>query len=72
MAGIVDINGQEYKGETDWIATTELRKNITFKTNGSLIARVKNKDEYVNGSTLNVGYIDNTAPSAALGYDKIH
>ena len=70
LAGIVDINGQEYKGETDWIATTELRKNITFKTNGSLIARVKNKDEYVNGSTLNVGYIDNTAPSAALGYDK--
>ena len=70
LAGTVDINGQEYKGETDWIATTELRKNITFKTNGSLIARVKNKDEYVNGSTLNVGYIDNTAPSAALGYDK--
>ena len=70
LAGTVDINGQEYKGETDWIATTELRKNITFKTNGSLIARVKNKDEYINGSTLNVGYIDNTAPSAALGYDK--
>ena len=70
LAGTVDINGQEYKGETDWIATTELRKNITFKTNGSLIARVKNKDEYVNGSTLNVGYIDNTAPRAALGYDK--
>lgn len=70
LAGTVDINGQEYKGETGWIATTELRKNITFKTNGSLIARVKNKDEYVNGSTLNVGYIDNTAPSAALGYDK--
>ena len=75
--GIVEIGGQEYnyteqdwKDAKKWIATPELRKNITFKTNGSLIARVKNKDEYINGSTLNVGYIDNTAPSVALGYDK--
>ena len=47
-----------------------LRKNITFKTNGSLIARVKNKDEYINGSILEIEKIDNTAPSVALGYDK--
>ena len=70
LAGTVDINGQEYKGETGWIAATELRKNITFKTNGSLIARVKNKDEYINGSILEIEKIDNTAPSVALGYDK--
>ena len=70
LAGTVDINGQEYKGETGWIAATELRKNITFKTKGRLIARVKNKDEYIYGSTLEILKIDNTAPSAALGYDK--
>ena len=75
--GIVEIGGQEYnyteqdwKDAKKWIATTELRKNITFKTKGSLIARVKNKDEYINGSTLEIEKIDNTAPSAALGYDK--
>ena len=73
--GIVDINGKEYNyTEQDWkekwISTPELRKNITFKTNGSLIARVKNKDEYIYGSTLEIEKIDNTAPSAALGYDK--
>ena len=75
--GIVDINGKEYnyteqdwKDAKKWIATPELRKNITFKTKGSLIARVKNKDEYINGSILEIEKIDNTAPSAALGYDK--
>ena len=75
--GIVEIGGQEYnyteqdwKDAKKWIATTELRKNITFKTKGSLIARVKNKDEYIYGSTLEIEKIDNTAPSAVLGYDK--
>ena len=73
--GIVEIGGHEYNyTEQDWkekwISTPELRKNITFKTNGSLIARVKNKDEYINGSTLEIEKIDNTAPSAVLGYDK--
>ena len=75
--GIVEIGGQEYnyteqdwKDAKKWIATPELRKNITFKTKGSLIARVKNKDEYINGSILEIEKIDNTAPSAALGYDK--
>ena len=73
--GIVEIGGHEYNyTEQDWkekwISTPELRKNITFKTNGSLIARVKNKDEYIYGSTLEIEKIDNTAPSAALGYDK--
>ena len=75
--GIVEIGGQEYnyteqdwKDAKKWIATPELRKNITFKTKGSLIARVKNKDEYIYGSTLEIEKIDNTAPSAALGYDK--
>ena len=73
--GIVEIGGHEYNyTEQDWkekwISTPELRKNITFKTNGSLIARVKNKDEYIYGSTLGIEKIDNTAPSAALGYDK--
>lgn len=75
--GIVEIGGQEYnyteqdwKDAKKWIATPELRKNITFKTNGSLIARVKNKDEYINGSILEIEKIDNTAPSVALGYDK--
>ena len=73
--GIVEIGGHEYNyTEQDWKekwnSTPELRKNITFKTNGSLIARVKNKDEYINGSTLEIEKIDNTAPSAVLGYDK--
>ena len=73
--GIVEFGGHEYNyTEQDWkekwISTPELRKNITFKTNGSLIARVKNKDEYIYGSTLEIEKIDNTAPSAALGYDK--
>ena len=73
--GIVEIGGHEYNyTEQDWkekwISTPELRKNITFKTKGSLIARVKNKDEYINGSTLEIEKIDNTAPSAVLGYDK--
>ena len=73
--GIVEIGGHEYNHtEQDWkekwSSTPELRKNITFKTNGSLIARVKNKDEYINGSTLEIEKIDNTAPSAVLGYDK--
>ena len=73
--GIVEIGGHEYNyTEQDWkekwISTPELRKNITFKTNGSLIARVKNKDEYIYGSTLEIEKIDNTAPSAALGHDK--
>ena len=75
--GIVEIGGQEYnyteqdwKDAKKWIATPELRKNITFKTKGSLIARVKNKDEYIYGSTLEIVKIDNTAPSAKLGYDK--
>ena len=73
--GIVEIGGHEYNyTEQDWKekwnSTPELRKNITFKTNGSLIARVKNKDEYINGSTLKIEKIDNTAPSAVLGYDK--
>ena len=74
--GIVEIGGQEYnyteqdwKDAKKWIGTTELRKNITFKTKGSLIARVKNKDEYIYGSTLEILKIDNTAPSAKLGYD---
>ncbi len=69
ISGKVRIGDQIIEGESNWFATNELRQTVVFLTNGSLIARVQDGENYKNGNTLNVGYVDPTAADVQLGYN---
>lgn len=66
LTGKIKIGTQEIEGESDWIASNELKVNLVFLTEGSLIARVQSNNEYKNGKILEVKYIDTTEPSITL------